>query len=391
MPAMRAVAMARAAAALEASTAAIWAAVTTTITATISSARTVKAPTPAAVAATIPSAALRPLESRARIAADARGITANEFFAWSVGVARSASFAGKKNDIFLDDGFGSFTLRGKGSVGFGFNAGGEFFGALAGVLLGVVIGFVCGFLLRIMFRVQIGFGSVDGFLMFAVRFVFGIFASALGFLMLGVLAIFFVVEMLVCLVGFFFLFVEGCATNQGVGVGTRLCFLVLRFDHVGGKRGELLLIERGRAIVSGKCGCCSLRMFLNGSRDRLGGFGSSNFLGRRGLRRIGLGVGEDPMRQAAGETAAYTGTGLGQTDGRAPSRLFEVRLPFFGLLFPHGFYGRRNGTAAIFGQGFAGENDIVLGLVHGSAGDTVAGATVFVAAGIAVTLRGCIF
>ena len=264
---------------------------------------------------------------------------------------------------------------------------------MAGVLLGVMLGFVRGFLLRIMFRVQIGFGSIDGFLMFAVGFVFGIFASALGFLMLGVLAIFFVVEMLVCLVGFFFVFVEGCATNQSVGVGTRLCFLVLRFDHVGGKRGELLLIKRGRAIVSGKRGCCSLRMFLNGSRDRLGGFrstGSSNFLGR-GLRRIGLGVGEDPMGQAAGETAAYTGTGLGQTDGRAASRLFEVRLPFFGLLFPHGFYGRRNGTAAIFGQGFAGENDIVLGLVHGSAGDTVAGATVIVAAGIAVPLRGCVF
>jgi hypothetical protein len=135
-----------------------------------------------------------------------------------------------------------------------------------------MLGFVRGFLLRIMFRVQIGFGSVDGFLMFAVGFVFGIFASALGFLMLGVLAIFFVVEMLV---GFFFLVVEGCATNQGVGVGTRLCFLVLRFDHVGGKRGELLLIERGRAIVSGKRGCCSLRMFLNGSTDRLGGFGRS--------------------------------------------------------------------------------------------------------------------
>src|SRR5215471_343761 len=247
-----------------------------------------------------------------------------------------------------------------------------------------------GFLLRIVFRVQIGFGCVDAFLMFAVRFVFGIIASALGFLMLGVFAIFFVVEMLVCLVGFFFLFVEGCAISQGVGVGTRLCFLVLRFDHVGGKRGELLLIERGRAIVSGKRGCCSLRMFLSGSRDRLGDFGSSNFLGR-GLRRIGLGVGEDPMGQAAGETAAYTGTGLGQTDGRAPRRLLEGRLPFFGLLFPHGFYGRRNGTAAIFGQGFAGENDIVLGLVHGSDGDTVAGTTVIVAAGIAVTLRRCIF
>ena len=95
------------------------------------------------------------------------------------------------------------------------------------------------------------------------------------------------------------------------------------------------------------------------------------------------------MGQVAGETPAYTGTGLRQTNGRSPSRLFEVRLPFFGLLFPHGFYRRRNGTAAIFGEGFTRENDILLGLVHGSAGATVA--TVFVAAGIAVTLRGCIF
>ena len=68
---------------------------------------------------------------------------------------------------------------------------------MAGVLLGVMLGFVIrlvrGFLLQIMFRVQIGFGSVDGFLMFAVGFVFGIFASALGFLVLRVFAIFFVV------------------------------------------------------------------------------------------------------------------------------------------------------------------------------------------------------
>jgi hypothetical protein len=279
MPAMRAVAMARATASLEASMAAIWAAVTTTITATISSTRTVKAPTSAAVAATVPSAALRPLESRARIAADARGITTNKFFAWSVGVARSASFAGKENHIFLDDGFGGFTLRGKRSVGFGFHAGDKLLRGMAGVLLGVmlglVIGLVRGFLLRIMFRVQIGFGSVDGVLMFAVGFVFGIFASALGFLVLGVFAIFVVVEMLVCLVDFIFLFVEGCATDQGVGVSARLCFLVLCLDYVGGKRGKLLLIERGRAIVSGKRGYCFLRTFLNGSRDRLGGFGRS--------------------------------------------------------------------------------------------------------------------
>jgi hypothetical protein len=252
MPAMWAVAMARAAAPLEASTAAIWTAIRAAITTAISSARPVEAPTPAAVAATIPSAALRPLESRTRIAADARGITANKFFARSVGVAWSARFSGKKNDIFLDDGFRGFTLSGKGSVGFGFDAGDEFLRTLAGVLLGfmfgVVLGFVSrlvpGFLLGLTVCVQIGFGSFDGFLMFAVGFVFGIFASTLGFFVLGVFAIFFVVEVVFCLVSFFFLFVEGCATNQSIGLGARLCFLMLGFDQAGGKSGELLFIKR---------------------------------------------------------------------------------------------------------------------------------------------------
>jgi hypothetical protein len=221
MPAMWAVALARATTTLAASTAAIRTAITAAITATISSARPVEASTSAAVTATIPSAALRPLESRARIAADARGITTNEFFAWGVGVARSASFTGKKNGIFLDDGFGGFTLRGKGSVGFGFYTGDEFFRTLAGMLLGLMLRFVFGFVLfrfasgllfGITFLVQIGFGSFDGFLMFAVGFVLGIFASALGFFVLGVFAIL-VVEMVFCLVSFFFLFVEGRTAN----------------------------------------------------------------------------------------------------------------------------------------------------------------------------------
>ncbi len=275
MSAMRAVAVARASATFEASTAAIWTTVAATIgaaiTTTISSARPVKASTPAAVAATIPSAALRPLESRARIAADARGITTNEFFAWSVWVAWSARFAGKKNHIFFDDGFGSFTLRGNGGVGFGFHAGDEFFRTMAGMLLGLTLRFVFGFvfsrfasglLVGIMFHVQIGFGSFDGFLMFAVGFVFGIFASALGFLVLGVFAILFVEEMFLCLVSFFFLFVEGRAPNQGVGFGTCLRFLVLGFDHIGGKSGELFFIEGGGAIVSRVRGAASPRDVL---------------------------------------------------------------------------------------------------------------------------------
>jgi hypothetical protein len=394
MPAMRAVAMTRAAAALEASTSAIRTTIGTTIGTAISAARPVEASTPTAVAATIPSAALRPLESRARIAADARGITANKFFARSVGVARSASFAGKKNHIFLDDGFRGLTLLGKGSVGFGFHAGYELIRAMAVVLLRFVVGFVPGFVFGIMFDVQIGFGSFDGFLVFALGFVFGIFARALGFLVLGVFAIFFFAEMLVCFVSFFFLFVEGCATSQSVGFGARLCFLMLGFDETSGKRGKLLFIERGRAAVSGLRYRWFFMMFFNRSGDGLGGFGrsgSSNFLGRCGLRRVGLGVSQDPVRQAAGETAAYTGATLRQTNGRAASWLLKIGLALFGLLFAHGFYGRRHGTAAIFGERFARENDIVLDLVHGSAGDTIVGATIIVAARIAVTLRRCIF
>ena len=135
--------MARAAAAFEASTAAIRSTVAATIgapiTATISSARPVEASTTAAVATAISSATLRPLESRARIAADARGITTNEFFARSVGIAWSASFAGKKYRVFLGDRFGSFTLRRDGGVGFGFHAGDEFLRTLAGMLVGLML------------------------------------------------------------------------------------------------------------------------------------------------------------------------------------------------------------------------------------------------------------
>jgi hypothetical protein len=145
---------------------------------------------------------------------------------------------------------------------------------MAGVLLGFMLRFVFGFLVRIMFRVQIGFRSFDGLLMFTVSFVFGIFASALGFFVLGVFAIFFVVEMLVALVSFFFLFVEGGAASQGVGLGARLCFLMLGFDEASGERSELFFIERGCAIVSRFRCRWSFMMFFNGSGDALGSFGS---------------------------------------------------------------------------------------------------------------------
>jgi hypothetical protein len=368
MPTMRAVAVARAAATFEAPAAAIWttisttirAAVTATIRAAISSARAVEASASAAVAATIPSAALRPLESRARIAADARGIAANEFFAWSVGVAWSARLSGKEDGIFLDDGFSGFTLSGKGSVGFGFHAGDEFFRTLAGMLLGfvfrIVFRFTRRFVVGIVFCVQTGFGSIDGFLMFAVGFVFGIFARAFGILVLGVFTIFFLVEMVFGLVSLFFLFVEGGAINQSVGVGASLRFLVLGFDDVGGKSGELFVIERGRAIVSGVRGCRLFVMFFGRRGNGLGGFGRSgsrDSLERSGLCRFGFGISEHPVRQAARGTPAHTGTTLRQTNGRTRSGLFEVGLALFGFLFANGLYGSRNGTGAILGERFA--------------------------------------
>jgi hypothetical protein len=174
-------------------------------------------------------------------------------------------------------------VSGKGSVGFRLHAGDELLRGVAGVLLGVTLGimfgFVAGFVFGVMFRVQIGFGSFDGFLMFAVGFVFGIFASALGFLVLGVFVIFFIAEMLVDLVSFFFvylfLFVERGATSQRVSLRTRLCFLMLGFDQAGGKGGELLVIERGRTVASGLRGRRFVRTFLDGSRERLDSLGRS--------------------------------------------------------------------------------------------------------------------
>ena len=97
------------------------------------------------------------------------------------------------------------------------------------------------------------------------------------------------------------------------------------------------------------------------------------------------------MRQAARGTAAHTGATLRQSNSGTRSGLFEVGLALFGLLFPHRLYGRRHGTAAIFSERFTRENDIVFGLVHGSAGDTIVGTAVIVAASIAITLRRCIF
>src|SRR5271167_1189116 len=123
-----------------------------------------------------------------------------------------------------------------------------------------------------MFRVQLRFRSFDGLLMFAVGFLFGVFASAPGFFMLCLFAVFFVEEMLFGLVSFFFLFVEGRATHQGIGCGARLSFLVLGFDQTGGKSGQLFIIQGGKTVVSGLRHGSFVMMVFNRSGDRLGRF-----------------------------------------------------------------------------------------------------------------------
>jgi hypothetical protein len=311
MAPLRSVTVAASTPALEAATAAIGTAIATTV----STARPVEATAPAAIAATIPSAALRPLESRARIAANARGIAANEIFAWSIGVARSAGFTGKQNHILLNEGFGGFAPGGKGGIGFRFQARAEFFGGVAGI---VVIGCMLRILNRVMlgliFGVLIRFGSSNPLMMLAVGFVLGVFASALGFLMFRFFVVLLFMQAFIDVVRIIFLFIESRTTNKGIGLGTCLSFFMLGLNQTSGESGELFLVERGETVVNGlRCGFLGM-ICSDRSGQRFGGcgrsfFGCRSFLRRGGLH-VGFGVGKHPVRQATGETATHTGAAL---------------------------------------------------------------------------------
>jgi hypothetical protein len=143
------------------------AAIGTTATTVGTATAAIRAPA-AIVAATIPPAtAERPLETRARIAADAGGITW-EIFAWSgcTADARGASFTGKKNGVFFDDrrAFRDGFAR-RSCDHFRFGVG----------VLGIVM-----FLFRLC--LEIGQGMIRlGFMMFTERRgVFGAFLSDVG-------------------------------------------------------------------------------------------------------------------------------------------------------------------------------------------------------------------
>jgi hypothetical protein len=204
------------------------------------------------VATTVPSAAAkRPLEARARVTADTRGIT-REIFARSrcSAYARRARFAGKENYVLFDDGgacrdrfdggrgrehffFDMFSLEDMSRIGvFRFRT------IALKLVLGMFVFSEPSSVKRSVVReVRFGFGAIDGALLFDIlRFFRGEFGDFFGmnFLCLGML-----------LFRFFFLFLKFGAADNGVGL--RLCrsFFVFGFDETGGQRGHLVFIQFG--------------------------------------------------------------------------------------------------------------------------------------------------
>ena len=97
------------------------------------------------------------------------------------------------------------------------------------------------------------------------------------------------------------------------------------------------------------------------------------FAGSLGFRFF---IGEQPMRQAARETARYAGPGR-LANGWTRRRLLKIGLAFFGFHLVYGDDGRRHWSRAILGERLARENDIVVRhRRHGGAGRTVVGAAI---------------
>jgi len=227
------------------------------------------------------SAALRPLEAGTRVAADARRIAPHKFLAWCARIARTARFAGKEHDVFLDARFAGGARCRHGRVLY-------FLGALPAF-----------------FAVEGCFRRLDHFLMFfllltifalfsLVLFLLGFFFAALllfllGFLgklllgkvVLGVTRVFvsFLVKILVVfLVGLFAFFFKDRATRLGIRRGPCVALLVLGFDQPRRERGEFFLAEAG-GFAEMRFGVLFFAMFFAALfRARsllLGGFGGS--------------------------------------------------------------------------------------------------------------------
>jgi hypothetical protein len=175
-----------------------------------------------------PTATVRPLESRARIAAHARIAPGSEFLSRCAGVSRSAGFAGEKNGIVFDHGFGSAAIGGNPRHSFRFYLFQSFFvsqfRAFRFGQRGVLFNVLVFFLWIARFRVDVAFFFVNFFPVF--------FGEGFVFLFL-----------------FFLVFFEFRTTGEGVSFRTSLRFLVFCFHQARGKSGELFVAQSGNAIA----------------------------------------------------------------------------------------------------------------------------------------------
>jgi hypothetical protein len=191
--------------------------------------------TPAAIPPAT-AATLRPLKARARIAANTRGV-ALEFFARSrcTGNARSASLAGEENYIVFDNRFAAATFVASGR---------DCLGIVVDVFLrDSCIGRRCLMNCAIVRGVGLGFGAFRGgagfgLLLGAFRFFFGMnfFGSVFGGFVL-------------------FFFFKLRATNDGIGFGVGLRFLMLGFDDIRGKSSENFFAQPCSAVARRLCNC----------------------------------------------------------------------------------------------------------------------------------------
>jgi hypothetical protein len=202
-----------------------------------------------AVAAVTATAAERPLEARARVAADARGI-AGKIFARSAQAARAwrAGFAREQGDIVFDDGrfCGGFAGRRRNHFLFDMFDFGMFVLAERGRVFGAV-----------MRRVRSEFRAAGR----TARFDFlGFFLGELrSFHRMNFLGLF---GGLICLfLGLFlgFFLFELRTTDDGVSGCDFLSLFVLCFDDSGSERGELIFVQIGLigsvfGFVSGRIG-----------------------------------------------------------------------------------------------------------------------------------------
>src|SRR6202008_970739 len=218
-------------------------------------AATITAPVTAVMtAATAPvaSTSLRPLETRARVALDARGVAAFKLRPRRTGVARSACFAGQQDHVFFHGGFGNST-RGGNCGRFERNVLDRF---VMRHVRAFGLGQFCLFFLALFFR-------LDFFLIAFVLLHFG-GEAFFGF-----------VDFLVTLLGKFFAFLfllKVVTAHERVRFGARLGFLMFRFHETGGQRRQLFFAQTGGAVALHVALYSFFRNFLGMSRGCLGRF-----------------------------------------------------------------------------------------------------------------------